>query len=198
MSYKGPIAKKSRALGIPLTQKAAAIMEKRPAPPGQHGARRKSKSDYGLQLLEKQRLKFQYDLKEYQLKKYFKNAVRLKGSTSEKLLELLERRLDILVHRAGFASTVYMARQLVRHGHFQLNGKNVNFPGIKVGNEDIVGLREKSKTLQVVKESLARTTRAPYVDIDLERMECKFNKVPEGHEIPVVCNTQAVTEYYSR
>ncbi len=198
MSYRGPRAKKSRALGVPLTPKSAIIMEKRPAPPGQHGARRRNRSDFGAQLLEKQRLKFQYNVSERQLKKYFAKAKRLRGSTGERLLQILESRLDSFVYRAGFAPTVYAARQLVSHGHVEVNGGRVNIPSQLVSLEDVITIREKSKTLLTIKEALGRTTRPSYVETDMEKLTARLSRQPETHEVPIVCSIQAVVEFYSR
>ena len=120
MNFTGPKVKKSRALGVALTPKAAAGMRKRPTPPGQHGAargRRRRPSEYGVQLLEKQRLRFQYNISERQLRNYFRHATRRKGLTGETLLQSLETRLDALVLRARFARTIYQARQVVAHRH---------------------------------------------------------------------------------
>jgi small subunit ribosomal protein S4 len=173
-------------------------MEKRPAPPGQHGARRRSRSDFGQQLLEKQRLKFQYNVSERQLRKYFLIARSSKGSTGEQLLQLLESRLDNMVYRAGFAPTIYAARQLVSHGHIEVNGRKVNIPSQLVSLTDTIAIREKSKALLIIKEALSRTVRPTYVETDAEKLTAKRIREPESHEIPVSCNIQAVVEFFSK
>jgi small subunit ribosomal protein S4 len=199
MSYKGPRAKKSRALGVALTPKAAIIMEKRPNGPGMHGARRRgSKSDFGLQLIEKQKLKFQYNVSERQLRMYFSRAKSMKGSTGERLLQLLESRLDNVVLRAGFAPTIYAARQLVSHGHVEVNGRRVNIPSQLVSQSDVISIRNKSRQLLCIQEALGRTTRPNYVETDQANLTAKIARLPEGHEVPVVCNVQAVVEFYSK
>lgn len=173
-------------------------MEKRPAPPGQHGARRRTRSDFGQQLLEKQRLKFQYNVSERQLRKYFADARRLKGSTGEQLLHILESRLDNMVYRAGFAATIYSARQLVSHGHMQVNGRRVNIPSQLVSLTDVISVREKSKTLLTIKDALSRTVRPTYVETDAEKLTAKRVREPDSHEVPVSCNIQAVVEFFSK
>jgi small subunit ribosomal protein S4 len=199
MSYKGPRAKLSRALGVPLTPKSALIIQKRPNPPGQHGARRRgSRSDYGLQLLEKQRLRFQYNVSERQLRKYFVIAKKMKGSTDECLVKVLESRLDNVVYRSGFAPTIYAARQLVSHGHCLVNGKKVDVASQLIGSDDVVSIREKSKGLLAIKEALSRANRPSYIETDTSALTTRFVRSPEGHEIPIVCNVQMVVEYYSR
>jgi small subunit ribosomal protein S4 len=198
MSYKGPKAKKSRSLGVPLTPKAAVIMEKRPAPPGQHGAKRRNRSDFGAQLLQKQRLKFQYNVSERQLRRYYLEAKRQKGSTGERLIQILESRLDNVVYRSGFAATIYAARQLVGHGHVQINGRKANIPSQLVSPNEVIGLREKSRGLLVVKDALSRANRPSYIEVDLDKLEAKQLRKPESIEVPIVCNLQAVVEYFSR
>jgi len=127
MKFTGPKIKKSRRLGIALTPKAEKYLERRPHPPGQHGPsrRRGKQSDYGKQLVEKQRLQYQYNLSEKQVRRYYQAASRKQGNTAEFLLQLIETRLDALVLRSGFARSIYQARQLVSHAHFNVNGKKV-------------------------------------------------------------------------
>ena len=127
MNFSGAKVKKSRALGVALTPKAERIMKKRPNPPGTVGSgRRRRKSDYGVQLLEKQRLRFQYNVGEKYLQRMFQRASRMPGATGENLVALLESRMDALVLRAGLAPTIYAARQYVTHGHFTVNGEKVD------------------------------------------------------------------------
>lgn len=200
MSYRGPKAKRSRALGVALTEKAAAVMNKRPNSPGQHGGgRRKPKSNFGEQLLEKQRLRFQYNLKEKKLRFYYQEAKRQKGNTGEQLLKILERRLDTVVYRAGYAPTIYAARQLVSHGHIQVNGKKVNISSFLVSMEDIVGLRPKAKSMMLVKNSLSQTVPPAYMSYQGEAEESiQFTREPLAHEVPVVCRVQMVVEFYAK
>ena len=199
MSYRGPKAKLSRALGVALTSKAARIMNRRPNPPGQHGAKRRGrKSNFGEQLLEKQRLRYQYNIKEKQLQRYFKKAYKQKGNTGVVLLQLLERRLDNIVYRAGFAPTIYAARQLVTHGHVLVNGKKTNAPSFLVSLEDSIELRENAK----IRYQQSRETRehhpTPYLRLDVDAAIAGLQRLPEEAEIPILCRTQMVVEYYSR
>lgn len=151
-----------------------------------------------MQLLEKQRLKFQYNVSEKQLRRYFVKAKKMKGSTGECLLKVLEARLDNVVYRSGFAPTIYAARQMVSHGHFQVNGRPVNIPSQLIGPDDVISVRTKSKGLLVIKDALTRANRPSYVETNTEELTSRFVRDPEGHEIPVVCNVQAVVEFYSR
>ena len=199
MSYRGPKVKLSRRLGVPLTNKSALVMVRKPYGPGQHGQRRFGrKSEYGRQLLEKQRLKFQYNVSEKQLVNYYKEATSQKGNAGENLLRLLERRLDAVVLRAGFAPTIYAARQLVSHGHVQVNGKKVNFPSFRVRMEDVVTIKEKSRQIPVVVDSLEQAQQPPYVATEKEKYEAKISRLPNAEEIPIICEVAQVVEYYSR
>lgn len=164
MKYTGPKVKLSRKLGFSLTPKARKYMDRKPYPPGQHGPikRRAKLSDYGRQLLEKQRLRLQYNVHERQMRNYFREASRLAGNTGDNLIQLLESRLDALVYRAGFAPTIYAARQYVRHGHIEVNGKKVDIPSYRVKPNDVIQVREKVASLnaskmQSVLHSLCRT-----------------------------------------
>ena len=191
MSYKGPRAKKSRALGVALTTKAAAVMIRKPHPPGQHGqGRRRSKSDYALQLLEKQKLRFQYNVSEKHLRKYFATAKRKKGNTGENLLKILESRLDNIVYRAGLAPTIYSARQLVSHGHILVNGGRVNIPSFLVSLEDTVSVREKSKNLLIINDARSKANLPPYISSDAKSMVVRLEREPTIEEIPVICEVQ--------
>src|SRR5829696_7914092 len=145
---RGPKVKIARALGLALTPKAGRIMERRPNPPGQHGAAQRRKvSDYKKQLLEKQRLRAQYNISERQLRNAFVEAGRQPGNTGIRLLQLLEMRLDATVLRAGFVRTIYAARQAVTHGHVQVNGRKVDRPSRRLRPGDVVALSERSKDL---------------------------------------------------
>src|SRR5918912_3886980 len=140
---RGPKVKIARALGIALTPKAARVMERRPNPPGQHGASpRRKVSDYKKQLLEKQRLRAQYNVSERQLRNAFAEASRKSGNTGVRLLQLLELRLDAVVLRAGFVRTIYAARQAVTHGHVLVNGKRVDRPSRRVKPGDVISLAQ--------------------------------------------------------
>jgi small subunit ribosomal protein S4 len=191
----------SRALGIPLTPKAARQLERRPHPPGEHGRARRRTSDYKLRLLEKQRLRAQYDLGEAQLRSALARALRAGGNTGEALLVDLETRLDALVLRAGFSRTISQARQAVSHGHVMVNGRWVDRPSFQVRPGDVIEVadRSKSKTPFVIATAgeYAETV-PPYLDVDLEALRAQLVRRPARAEIPVVCDERLVIEFYSR
>lgn len=202
MKFIGPKVKLSRKLGIALTPKAVKYMEKRPYPPGQHGAAkgtRPPKSEYGKQLLEKQRLRFQYNVSERQMRNYFRKALRNKGATGEVLIQLLESRLDAVVLRAGFARTIYASRQFVNHGHIEVNGRRVDIPSYRLKAGDVVAIKEKSRGLAPILEAMAGVpTPLPYVERDWINMRATFTRIPARDEIPVICEVEKIVEFYSK
>lgn len=177
-------------------------IEKRNFPPGQHGRRRRGKpSKYSLQLREKQKIRRMYGLLEDQFHSYFERAAQQKGITGTNLLQLLERRLDNVVYRLGFCSSRAMARQLIRHDHFQVNNVKVNIPSYLVKPGDRISPRTKSKNLFLIQESIKNIdTRqmVPYLDIDTSKMEGEFVEVPSRDVIPVTMDEQIVVELYSK
>ena len=198
MNFTGAKVKKSRALGVALTPKAQKYMKNRPFPPGQHGQRRRRRpSDYGVQLLEKQRLRFQYNISEKQLARAYQAASRMPGSTGDNLMHLLESRLDALVLRAGFAPTIYAARQMVTHGHFLVNGRKASIPSMRLKPGDIISVRERSKK-SVLFADLPHGQVAPYITFDANNLTARFDYMPPREEIPVLCAEHLVVEYYSR
>jgi small subunit ribosomal protein S4 len=162
--------------------------------------RQRKLSEYGLRLLEKQKLKFIYGLLERQFRRYFEQARKVRGKTGEALLQLLETRLDAVVYRAGFARTMAQARQLVRHGHVAVNGRKVDIPSYGVRPGDVVAIREKSRDLAVVRDALETVTpeRVPYLEVDPERLQVKLLRLPARDEIPVRVDERLVVEFYSR
>ena len=191
--------KLSRALGVALTAKAARFMEKRPYGPGQHGkGKRPTQSNFGKQLLEKQRLKAQYNVTEKQLRNYFQQAFKLKGSTGTNMLRLLESRLDMTILRAGFAPTIYAARQMVSHGHITVNGKRVNKPAFKVKIGAIVTPSEKGKKHPLITSTVASSIIPGFISLDKSTLTASFQYLPERQEIPITCDEQMVVEFYSR
>lgn len=202
MKYIGPKVKLSRKLGVALTPKAVKYMEKRPYGPGQHGPGKRSiipKSEYGRQLLEKQRLRFQYNVSERQLRNYFRKSLQAKGPTGENLLQRLETRLDAVVLRAGFAKSIFAARQYVDHGHIEVNGKRVNIPSFRVKPGDVISVQEKSRKLPPILDAMAASPQAvDYVERDWLSMSAKLTRVPAGAEIPVVCEIDKIVEFYSK
>jgi small subunit ribosomal protein S4 len=200
MKYNGPKVKLSRKVGFSITPKARKYMDRKPAPPGQHGAAKKRAklSDYAKQLLEKQRLRLQYNLHERQMTNYIKKAARIQGNKVDILVQLLEQRLDSLVYRAGLARSIYAARQYVRHGHILINGKKVDMPAYAVQPNDVITVKEKSRKLEAIQEAIRSTMPPPYLDMNKAEYSVKFLYLPPREEVPVVCEVPLVIEYYSR
>ncbi|MFF2008911.1 30S ribosomal protein S4 [Streptomyces sp. NPDC058195] len=198
-----PKVKKSRALGIALTPKAVKYFEARPYPPGEHGRGRKQNSDYKVRLLEKQRLRAQYDISERQMARAYDRAKKAEGKTGEALVVELERRLDALVLRSGIAKTIYQARQMVVHGHVEVNGGKVDKPSFRVRPDDVVQIRERSRAkvpFQVAREGgNAPDGETPrYLQVNLKALAFRLDRDPNRKEIPVICDEQLVVEYYAR
>ena len=199
--YRGPKSKIARKFGDPIfgTDKN---LEKKNYPPGQHGnsRRRKKVSEYGVQLKEKQKAKYTYGVLEKQFRNLFDKASSSKGVTGEVLLQLLESRLDNVVYRLGIAPTRSAARQLVSHKHVTVNGNVVNIPSSLVKGGDIVGVREKSKSLEAVVESLTskRYLSSSWLEWDDTQMVGKFMNVPERSDIPEDIKEQLIVELYSK
>ncbi|MCI9586116.1 MAG: 30S ribosomal protein S4 [Bacilli bacterium] len=197
--YTGPMYKKSRRLGFSVLENGKELAKK-PYIPGEHGQdRRKKLSNYGIQLQEKQKVRFMYGLNEKQFRKVFEKAGKMKGVHGENLLKLLESRLDNLVYRTGFATTRKGARQLVNHGHVTVNGQKVNIPSYIVKPGDVIGLREKDKELAIVKASLeALQNRVEFVSFDDKKMESTFVRMPERSELNADINESLIIEFYNR
>lgn len=198
--YLGPKSKIARKFGEPIFG-ADKAFEKKKYPPGMHGQskKRKKMSEYGVQLLEKQKAKYTYGLLERQFSNTFKKAVRMKGITGENLLALLEARLDNVVFRLGIAPSRRSARQLVSHRHITVNGEVTNIPSYTLKPGDIVGVRERSKSLEVIQESLAaRPSSYSWLEWDAEHKQGKFLNMPEREAIPENIKEQLVVELYSK
>ena len=199
MNLRGPKVRIARQLGIPLTPKATRIMERRPEPPGQHGANpRRKVSEYKKQLVEKQRLRAQYNVSERQLRNTFADASRREGHTGVALLQLLEMRLDAVVLRAGFVRTIFAARQAVSHGHFAVNGKRSTIPSHRLQPGDVAALTPKSRDLAAFLGPLENARPSAHLSLDKEKRSVRVNEVPEREQIPVICEISLVVEYYSR
>lgn len=200
MKYNGPKVKISRKLGFAVTPKSRKYLDKKPAPPGQHGASKKRAklSDYAKQLLEKQRLRMQYNLHERQMTNYIAKAARIQGNKVDILVQLLEQRLDSLVFRSGLARSMYAARQYVRHGHLTINGKKVDMPAYAVQPNDVIAIREKSRKVEAIQEAIRSAAPPPYLDMSKADYSVKFLYLPPREEVPVVCEVPLVIEYYSR
>jgi len=200
MNYTGPKVKISRKLGFSLTAKARKVMDKNSNPPGQHGSkkRRGKMSVYGQQLLEKQRLRLQYNIHERQMTNYYHKAHHLLGNTGELLVQLLESRLDAIVFRAGFARSMQSARQYVRHGHIFVNGKLVNIPSFHVNPNDVIQVKEKSRKLECFQDAVRASAAPPYLEVSKADFSVKYLYLPPREEVPVVCEVPLVVEFYSR
>lgn len=197
--YTGPTWKISRRLGISLSGTGKEL-ERRPYPPGQHGpGQRRKLSEYGLQLREKQKLRHMYGLNERQFHNLFVKAGKMKGVHGENFMILLESRLDNLVYRLGLARTRRQARQLVNHGHILVDGRRVDIPSYLVQPGQTIGVRERSRNLQIIKEAMELNNFIPdYLTFDEEKMEGTYTRYPERSELPAEINEALIVEYYSR
>ena len=197
--YTGPRMRVMRALGTELPGMSRKSIGERSHPPGQHGMRQRRKSDYGLKLIEKQKLRFNYGLTETQIRRLFREAKRARVPTGEHLLQLLECRLDNVVFRAGFAPTGIAARQLVRHRHVLLNGRSVNIPSIRIKVGDVVTLTERGRRIPIAVESMAEPalTRPEWLGWNDKAAGATVLRLPEADEVPFPVNVQDVVEYYA-
>ena len=197
--YTGPAYKRSRRVGISTLENGKELVKK-PYGPGQHGNGRKGKlSNYGVQLVEKQKIRFIYGISEKQLKKTFERAAKLKGIHGENILKLLESRLDNIVYRMGLASTRSGARQFVNHGHVSVNGRKVDIPSYQVKPGDVVAVRENSKDHKAMKESLEKVTKTvDYVSFDKNKLEGTYIGLPERSELSSDVNESLVVEFYNK
>ena len=198
--YTGPKTKIARKFGEPIFGEDK-VLARRTNPPGQHGAnKRRKSSEYGTQLREKQKAKYTYGVLERQFHNLFERAAAQKGITGEILLQLLERRLDNVVYRLGIARTRAAARQLVLHRHITVNGQVVNIASYQVKPGDVVGVREKSKSLEVIADSLEgfNHSKYPWLEWDAASKSGKFLNVPAREEIPENIKEQLIVELYSK
>ena len=198
--YTGPKSKIARKFGEPIFGEDK-VLAKRTNPPGQHGANRRRKlSEYGTQLREKQKAKYTYGVLERQFRNLFDKASRSKGVTGEVLLQLLEARLDNVVYRLGIAKTRAAARQLVLHRHITVNGNVVNIPSYSVTPGELVAVREKSKSLEVVQDSLAgfNHSKYPWIEWDENVKGGKMINLPQREDIPENIKEQLIVELYSK
>ena len=196
--------KVDRRLKINLWGRPKSPFNSRNYPPGQHGkSLRRKKSDFGTQLEAKQKLKFYYgNMNERQFRNVYRKALKKKGNTTENLIGFLERRLDTVIYRAKFATTVFSARQLINHGHIKVNSKKVNIPSYLVSEKDTIELKEKSKELAVIAVAVVNKEREvpDYIQMDEKNKIAKFTRVPKFSEIPYpsIMEPSLVIEYYSR
>lgn len=198
--YTGPSWKQARRLGLSLTGTGKELA-RRNYVPGQHGPNNRSKlSEYGLQLAEKQKLRFTYGVGEKQFRNLFVQATKVKGGTlGFNFMVLLERRLDNVVYRLGLATTRRQARQLVNHGHITVDGKRVDIPSYHVEVGQVIGVREKSQNISTIKEAVEATVGRPaFVSFDTEKLEGSFTRLPERDELYPEIDEALVVEYYNQ
>ena len=196
--------KLDRRMGENIWGRPKSPVNKREYGPGQHGQRRKSKvSDFGIQLKAKQKLKGYYgNISEKQFRKYYAEAIRMKGDSGDNMIGLLERRLDAVVYRAKFVATPFAARQFVNHGHIRVNGRRVNIPSYQVRPGDLIEIKESSKQLAFVLEAsqLAERDVPDFYEVDHSKMTAKLTRIPLPSEVPypVMMEPNLVIEFYSR
>ena len=196
--YTGSTYRKSRRLGFSVLENGKELA-KRPYAPGQHGNGRRKISDYGMQLQEKQKVRFMYGLNEKQLKRVFVEAGKMKGVHGENFLKLLESRLDNLVYRMGFATTRRGARQLVNHGHITVNGNKVDIPSYRVKVGDVIGIKEQSKDHPAIKAALeAINNRVEFVTFDDAKKTGTFVRLPERSELNANIDESLIVDFYNR
>jgi small subunit ribosomal protein S4 len=203
--YHGPVGKVSRRLGVGITEKGQRILQKRPFPPGQHGpsARRRQVSDYGLQLMEKQKARYMYGVLERQFRRLFEQASRRSGVTGEYLLSLLERRLDNVVYRLGLATTRAQARQLVSHGHITVNGRKTNVPSFTVKVGHTIAVRPESRRRNyfrnLVDSGELNKYRTPdWLRLNPAELTGEVIALPRREDAEPGINEQLIVEFYSR
>jgi small subunit ribosomal protein S4 len=202
MKYTGPKVRLSRRLGHALTPRAAKVMDKHGTPPGQHGGShqrgRAKMSDYKRQLIQKQLLRAQYNVHERQLSNYYKKATKKSGNMIDNFVAMLETRLDAVVNRGGLTRTIYAARQVVSHGHIQVNGKRVNIASFNVKIGDVVSVREKSRKIQLFWDSVKPAQPPEYLELSKPELTVELKALPIRDEVPIICEVPRVIEYYSR
>ena len=199
--YTGPRVRISRRLGVPIFGSSKYI-ERRPYPPGAHGPKSRRKyTDYAIGLMEKQKLRYYYGLQERQFRNVYERALRMRGVTGEKMLQILETRLDNLVYQSGFALTRPAARQLVSHGHVRVNGRKVSVASFAVRVNDVIQVKDHSKSKTVTQKGLeSSTSRAvpDWVRLNREELSAVLLRIPSRDEINPIANEQAIVEFYSR
>ena len=197
--YTGPSTKIARKFGEPIFG-SDKYFEKRNFPPGQHGlaAKRKKSKEYATQLKEKQKVKYMYGVLERQFHNTYNKASRMSGQKGENLILLLESRLDNIVYRLGIAPTRAAARQLVSHHHITLNGNVCSIPSTQVKAGDTVAVRERSKSLEVIQNSVASATKYSWIEFDVNTLAGKYLNIPAREDIPENINEQLIVDIYSK
>lgn len=197
--YTGPSYKQARRVGFSISETGKELAKK-PYGPGQHGNARKGKlSNYGVQLKEKQKVRFMYGLNERQFKKTFNEAAKMQGIHGENFLRLLESRLDNLVYRMGFANTRRGARQLVNHGHITVDGKKVDIPSYRVKVGQVISIKENAKDQKSVLEALEKVTkRVEFINYDENKMAATYVRMPERNELNADIDEALIVEFYNK
>ncbi len=200
MSTIGPKVKLARRFGVGWTPKSIRILEKRSTPPGQHGTDHRPARDsvFKRQLLQKQLLRCQYNIREKQLRNYYRKALRSRGNYDERLIQFLETRLDALVLRAGFAPTIYAARQYVSHGHVLVNGLRVNIPSFAVKPGDRISMAPKSWNFLKTLNLSPVPNPVAYLQVQPDGFQAQLLSMPHVAEVPIICEPKQVIEFYSR
>jgi small subunit ribosomal protein S4 len=198
--FTGPRRKRIRALDTDLPGLSRKTAGERNFPPGQHGRNfRRAPSEFGRQLREKQKMRLNYGLSERQLRNLVREARRLPGSTGERIVQLIERRLDNVVFRAGYAPTIPAARQLVNHGHFKVNGRRADIPSMLLRQGDVVSVRERSKNKPQLKEQLDSGPHRPsWIEVSGGEMTARVAALPTVSELPLQFEMQLIVEFYSK
>jgi small subunit ribosomal protein S4 len=205
--YRGPKWRIARRLGVNIyvgeekSQKGKSILDRRPYPPGQHGRSRRKISYYGRQLMEKQKVKYYYGVREEQFRRFYEMAERMRGQTGENLLKLLESRLDNVVYRLGFGKSHRHARQLVVHGHILVNGKKVDRPSYLVKPGDVIEVKEKSRDIPQIKEGMELAQRRgipSWLELDAENFKGVVKAEPTREEIEIPIEEHLIVELYSK
>ncbi len=199
--YLGSKCKKCRQLGFSVCGSSHCAILRRDTRPGMNPHSARKMSDYKIHLLEKQKLRFSYWISERQMRGYAKRAFRESGNTGENLLRTLERRLDNIVYRSGFAPNVSSARQMVVHGHIMVNGRKVDRPAYLIRKNDVISVGEKSKKMPLLEEGMVRALARPkltYLDVDEENLSGTLTEIPSRAQIPLAINGGLVVEYYAK
>ncbi len=199
--YTGPRVRISRRFGVPIFGNSK-YLERRNYPPGVHGPKsRRKHSDYAVGLIEKQKLRYYYGLLERQFRNVYERALRMRGVTGEKMLQILESRLDNLVYHSGFGVTRAGARQMVTHGHVKVNGRKAGIASFAVRVNDVIEIRDHPKSKQMAMKNLEGSTARvvpDWVSLDREHLKATLLRVPSRDEIQPIANEQAIVEFYSR
>ncbi len=195
--YLGPKVKLSRRVGVPIADIPKHTAKRQPTRPGMHGYRRRRDTDYGIRLMEKQKLRYHYGVMEKQFRRFIAEASRRKGNTGEVLMQLLEQRLDNVIRRSGFVRTIWAARQMIVHGHVLVNGKKVDRPSYSIKTSDVVTLRERiHKLARENMESMAGHIVPAWLEVNPAELKAKAIALPSIDQTPFDVNTNLIVEFY--